>query len=319
VVYESVRKIPRSDRAPRILLNTPEPAAEANSRMLVSADVGGSSFNEVTFYAKVGKGDWKSIGTDDTRPYRVFHDVYSIPDGKAVTYRAVVRDNAGHTRVSGPRRAIVPAPKLTIKLPAEGAGVFGIIEVRVLPDPERPTQVVQIERRLNDGPWQTLTTDSSSPIYSHLDDLSDVPVDTTIQYRAILREPDGTRVVSDVRTVNRVEPVPLVNSVTVAGSLQSEIGCPPRPPVTDNGDWDPACAASHLTFDTSDGLWKGAFTLPAGDYEWKVAINDSWDVNYGAGGAAGGSNIALTVPAGGAEVSFVWDQVSHIPTATVNP
>jgi hypothetical protein len=170
--------------------------------------------------------------------------------------------------------------------------------------------VVRIQRRLGNGDWQTLTTDSSSPIYSYLDDLSSVPVDTTIRYRAILTEPDGTRVVSAVRMVNRVAPVPLVNSVTVAGSLQSEIGCP--------GDWDPACAASHLAFDSSDGLWKATFTLPAGDYEWKVAINDSWDVNYGAGGAAGGSNLPLTVPAGGAEVTFVWDQVSHIPTATVN-
>ena len=70
-----------------------------------------------------------------------------------------------------------------------------------------------------------------------------------IQYRAILREPDGTRVVSAVRTVTRTAPEPLVHSVTVAGSLQSEMGCP--------ADWDPACAASHLTFDTNDGLWKG--------------------------------------------------------------
>ena len=35
----------------------------------------GSSFYEVTFYAKVGNGRWRSIGTDDTAPYRVFHDV----------------------------------------------------------------------------------------------------------------------------------------------------------------------------------------------------------------------------------------------------
>ena len=168
VVYKSVRKIPRSNAAPRISLNAPAPAAETNSRMLVSADVSGSSFNEVTFYAKVGNGDWKSIGTDDTRPYRVFHDVYSIPDGKAVAYRAVVRDNAGHTRVSGLRRAIVPPPELTIKLPAEDAGVFGTIEVRVLADPERASHVVRIQRRLDGGPWQTVTTDSSSPIYSYL-------------------------------------------------------------------------------------------------------------------------------------------------------
>ena len=49
-----------------------------------------------------------------------------------------------------------------------------------------------------------------------------VPVGTTIQYRAILNEPDGTRVVSAVRTVTRLKPQPLVNSVTVAGS------CSPR-------------------------------------------------------------------------------------------
>ena len=32
-------------------------------------------------------------------------------------------------------------------------------------------------------------------------------------------------------------------SVTIAGSLQSEAGCA--------GDWDPACAGTHLTFDAS--------------------------------------------------------------------
>ena len=309
VVYESDRRIPRSNKAPQITLNAPVPTEETNSRMLVSANVGGSSFNEVTFYAKTGRGGWKNIGTDDTRPYRVFHDVSSIDDGDRVAYRAVVRDNAGHQRVSGQRQATVPPPELTIKLPAEGAGVFGTIEVRVLADPERATHVVRIQRRVNNGDWVTVRTDRSSPIYSYYDDLSDVPVGTTIQYRAILREPDGTRVVSDVRTVNRVAPVPLVPSATVAGSLQSEMGCP--------ADWDPACDASDLTFDTSDGLWKKTVTLPAGDYEWKIAVNNSWDVNYGAGGAAGGSNLALSL-ATQSSVTFVWDQVSKIPTATVN-
>jgi alpha-amylase len=204
----------------------------------------------------------------------------------------------------------VPAPKLTIEAPAEGADVFGTIEVRVTADPERATHVVRIQRSLNGGAWQTLTTDSSSPVYSYRDNLSAVPVGTEIGYRAILDEPDGTQVISAVRTVTRTAPQPLVDSVTVAGSLQSEIGCP--------ADWNPACAASHLTFDTNDGLWKGTFTIAPGDYEYKVAIDDSWDVNYGAGGAAGGSNIAITVPAG-ATVTFVWDQVTHVVTHTINP
>jgi hypothetical protein len=153
-------------------------------------------------------------------------------------------------------------------------------------------------------------TDDSSPNYSFYDDMTAVPVNTTIQYRAILNEPDGTSVTSAVRTVTRVEPQPLVPSATVAGSVQSEIGCP--------ADWAPACDTSDLTFDPSDGLWKGEWTIPAGEYAWKVAINNSWDLNYGAGGAAGGSDIALVVPPGGARVTFVWDQVTKIPTATVN-
>ena len=312
VVYESTDRIPRSDAAPQISLEEPTVPVQTNSRMLVSANVGGSSFNEVTFYAKVGNGKWSSIGTDDTRPYRVFHDTSSIADGTQVSYQAVVRDNANHQRTSDAVEALVPAPKVTIESPAEGAGVFGTIEVRVTADPERASDVVRIQRKLpSDSDWTTLNTDESSPVYTYYDNLASVPVGTQIQYRAILNEPDGTQVISPVRTVTRTAPTPLVNSVTLAGSLQSEIGCP--------GDWDPACAASHLTFDaTNGGLWKGTFNLPAGDYEYKVAINNSWDVNYGAGGAAGGSNIPISIPAGTSNVTFTWDQVSHIVTHTLN-
>ena len=60
VVYQSTQRIPRSESAPQISLDNPTISTETNSRMLVSANVGGSSFNEVTFYAKVGSGAWKS-------------------------------------------------------------------------------------------------------------------------------------------------------------------------------------------------------------------------------------------------------------------
>ncbi len=212
---------------------------------------------------------------------------------------------------SNSRRAVVPAPKLAIELPAEGAEVFGTIEVRVTADPERASHVVRIQRRLpSDSGWVTLRTDNSSPVYSFYDDLSKVPVGTEIRYRAILNEPDGTRVISPVRTVTRTAPQPLVDNVTVAGSLQSEIGCP--------GDWDPACAASHLTFNTNNGLWEGTFQIDPGNYDYKVAIDNSWDVNYGAGGAAGGSNIAISIPSETRSVTFVWDQVRHVVTHTLN-
>lgn len=114
-----------------------------------------------------------------------------------------------------------------------------------------------------------------------------------------------------MRTVTRTTPTLLVDSVTVAGSLQSEIGCPE--------DWQPGCATSHLTFQaTNGGLWEGTFQLPEGDYAYKVAINDSWDVNYGAGGAAGGADIEISIPSGGSRVTFVWDQATHILTHTLD-
>ena len=109
-----------------------------------------------------------------------------------------------------------------------------------------------------------------------------------------------------VRTVTRSDPQPLVPNVTVAGSVQSEIGCP--------GDWDPACNVSDLTFDTSDGLWKGTWSIPEGQYEWKVAVNDSWDVNYGAGGAAGGRKRPPQRACRRCQRSFTWNQVTHVPS-----
>ncbi len=66
---------------------------------------------------------------------------------------------------------------------------------------------------------------------------------------------------------------PNPTSVTVAGSLQSELGCP--------GDWQPECAATHLTYDAADDVWQRTFSLPAGSFEYKAPLNDSWDENYG--------------------------------------
>ena len=77
-------------------------------------------------------------------------------------------------------------------------------------------------------------------------------------------------------------------SVTVAGSLQSELGCA--------GDWDPSCSATFLVLDPEDDVWQRTFTVPAGAYEYKAALNGGWDENYGANAQPGGSNIPLGLP-----------------------
>ncbi|HEU4323828.1 MAG TPA: alpha-amylase family glycosyl hydrolase [Roseiflexaceae bacterium] len=91
-------------------------------------------------------------------------------------------------------------------------------------------------------------------------------------------------------------------SVTVVGDLQSELGCP--------GDWDPACAAAHLVYDPADDVWQGSWTLPAGSYQYKVALNDGWAENYGQGGVRDGANIALSLAAPTA-VKFYYEHGGH--------
>ena len=95
---------------------------------------------------------------------------------------------------------------------------------------------------------------------------------------------------------------PNPTAVTIAGSLQSEAGCP--------GDWDPACAATHLAYDAGDDVWQGTFTLPAGGYEYKAALNDAWTENYGLHAQLDGANIPLAPPAP-ANVKFYYDHKSH--------
>ena len=97
-------------------------------------------------------------------------------------------------------------------------------------------------------------------------------------------------------------------SVTIAGSLQSEAGCP--------GDWDPACATTHLAYDMSDGVWQGTFSLPAGDYEYKAALDDSWTENYGLHAQPDGANIPLHLGAS-TGVKFYYDPATHWVTDAV--
>jgi alpha-amylase len=206
-VYRSSGRIPGSKQAPAISLRAPAPTDDAQGRIHVQADVAGTSFYEVTFEAKVGDHPWASIGTDDSAPYQVFHDVNELRPGTPIAYRATILDNRGHTRTSAEGHTTVPDPALTIEVPEEGSNVRGTVEVRAVADPERGTHEVTFERRVADGAWTEIGTDDSSPVYTVFDDLSGLSLaaGTAIAYRAILHDGDTT-VTSDVRTVQFAGP-----------------------------------------------------------------------------------------------------------------
>ncbi|MBB2947669.1 glycosidase [Actinoplanes lutulentus] len=193
VVYKT-GKIPYSRKAPSAALTV---GAESPSRIQVAANVAGDSFYEVTFYQKTGNNGWVPIGTDDTAPYRVFHDVSALKSGTPVHYKAVVLDNGNHTAISTPGTTRVPAPKLTIEAPAENSNVRDRVEIRATADPERGTHVVSFDRSVAGGPWTPIGTDSSSPAYTAFDDLSalNLTAGTTVRYRARLNTAEAIRTV----------------------------------------------------------------------------------------------------------------------------
>jgi Pullulanase X25 domain len=102
---------------------------------------------------------------------------------------------------------------------------------------------------------------------------------------------------------------PAPASVTVAGDLQSELGCA--------GDWDPGCATTHLTYDAFDDVWQGTFSVPPGSWQYKAALNDGWDENYGANAMPNGANVAFSVSAT-TSVRFYYDHKSHWTTDSVS-
>ena len=92
--------------------------------------------------------------------------------------------------------------------------------------------------------------------------------------------------------------MPSPETVTLVGSLQTELGC--------GDDWDPGCEASRLG--SADGVWQAEFDVPPGRYEFKVALNESWEESYGADGGSADIPLVLTEPA---ELRFSYHHGSH--------
>jgi glycosidase len=97
---------------------------------------------------------------------------------------------------------------------------------------------------------------------------------------------------------------PAPTSVNLAGDLESEAtggAC---------GDWDPACPASDFAPQGNEVFLFNSAPIPAGDWQYKVAINRSWDENYGANFQQNGPNIALSLAAA-RTVRFYYDHKTH--------
>jgi len=93
-----------------------------------------------------------------------------------------------------------------------------------------------------------------------------------------------------------------VFAVTIAGSFQAELGCEEA--------WRPQCEITQLE-DQGDGIWTGTFTIPAGEWEYKAAMNEDWAEAYPE------ENVALSLSEE-TEVTFTFDNNEKTITDSVN-
>jgi len=218
-VWKAAAPLKHSTSAPAVSFKTPGLGGTVGGRAEIGVSVPAGGFNQVSLaWRPAGTTAWTPLGTDDNAPYRVFHDVSSLPKGTLVEYHAVLRDHSGNLSQAS-TSAVVGDP------PAE-------------PTPE---------------------------------------------------DPGG--------------PVTQPGAVSIPGDLNTEMGCAE--------DWAPVCANAALTLDTNGQVWKGTFTLPAGDYSYKVAIDGAWAENYGANGVRDGGNIPLHVAPDATTVTFYYDHGTH--------
>lgn len=222
-----------------------------------------------------------------------------------VADRTVGADSAGSVTV-------VPGAKAR-----PGAAVSGVAPVAAgIDDAWAETSFAW--RAVGTDEWHHLGTaeDTTPRVFHEVGaDGAALPEGALVEYRAVTQDADGDRAAAssyasvgvDVSgVVDDPGTDPEIDMVVVPGSHNSEMGCA--------GDWTPDCEAARLTL-ADDGTWTGTFELPAGSYEFKVALNGSWAENYGADGVRDGANISYST--GGGPVTFTWDPETKVPSVQV--
>ncbi|GAK49274.1 amylopullulanase [Candidatus Moduliflexus flocculans] len=94
--------------------------------------------------------------------------------------------------------------------------------------------------------------------------------------------------------------------VVLVGNLQDDLG---NAGGQFGGAWDPTADTTRMKM-ISENFYQFTGHLPAGRYEYKVAIGGSWAENYGQDGKQDGANIVLDLPQE-QDVTFYYNDVSH--------
>ncbi|WP_245916418.1 alpha-amylase family glycosyl hydrolase [Nocardioides gansuensis] len=328
VVWRAAGTLAEREAAPGLHFEKPSAGGVVGGRAPVTVGVPERGFNQVTLaWRPVGGSQWTRLGTDDNAPYRVFHDVTGLAKGTLVEYRAVLEDSSGNLAVSS-TYGTVGDPQADPGTPGGGGGGGPVTQPEAVAMPGSHNselgcpgdwapdcEQAQLALDARDLVWKrTVSLPAGDYEYKAAIDRSwdenygaggarngpNVPLRLGAQRDVTFFYDHASHwITSDANG-----PI-----ATLAGSFQSELGCP--------GDWSPDCMRGWLKDLDGDGTYTFATSaLPAGSYQTKVAHGLSWTENYGAGGARDGANIGFDVPAAGVEMVFSYDVASHLLTIT---
>ena len=324
-VWKAERRSDAGAGAPVLSARAPGSGADFTGRAKISGALLDDRFAQVTVaWRPVGGSEWTKLGTDDSAPFAVYHDVSSVPKGTLVEYRLIAEDLRGRHAVAT-TSGVVGTLGTDAEGPSGGAGPVTQPANASVPgdhnsemgcpgDWQPECAQAQLTRDTDDDIWKTtVTVPAGSYAYKVAIDKTwdenygagGAPNGGNIAYSA----PGGAvTFLYDHRTKN-IQNTAQGDLVAAAGSFQTEQGCA--------ADWSPACLRTWLGDPDGDKIftWTGT-DIPKGDYEFKIALNRGWGTSYGEGG--GSANIKFTVPADGLTVQFRWDSVSKIPTVVVS-
>ena len=242
-VFKATSRFAKRSSAPTAYLTSPQPGAVVGGRAEIGAAITENTFAQTTFlYRPVGTAEWTKIGTDDSAPYRVFHDVSGMADGTLLEYRALVKDSSGNVSATS-SYGVVGKPA------AGGGDAGGGVGPVVQPDAVSVPGDHNSEMGCS-GDWQPdcaqaqLTLDAKDQIWKGTHSLT---AGATHAYKAAVNkswdENYGAKGVPNGGNIEYTAPGAPVTFyydhathwvtsdaqgpvITAPGSFQSELGCP---------------------------------------------------------------------------------------------
>ncbi|MCU9519518.1 pullulanase-type alpha-1,6-glucosidase [Corynebacterium sp. ES2794-CONJ1] len=268
----------------------------------IGTDISGDSWSETSFAWRIqGDTDWNKLGTATGARAMVYHNVSALEPGTVVEYRTVTVDADGNKTASSGWGVVgqdlaVPGTEIEPFGPAvAGSFTAALCGSDWMPSCEKmklirvagsdwstlTVPVAQGDHKYKiavGGDWKenygknSATTDESTPNGSDVKFSLTSEEDVTFFYNNVTHE-----------FFNTVEHPAITLPGTFGGALECPRGSQGDLSGNEYGNWGPACLNSLMTRTGEHTYEFESKAIPAGNYEFKVAYNRTWDTSFGDG------------------------------------